>query len=246
MNKFSVDTDGPVARITLTAPETGNKLDIASIKALTEAFIALGNMPEVKVIHLSNQGKDFCLGRQLPPVAPDGKPLRKSPAQIRDTVTDPILALYAAIRQTPVPVVASVTGAANGLGCALAVICDVTIATETARFSLPEMRSNLPPTLAISAVMHSVPLKAVSHLVYSTEEISASEALRLGLLSLTAPEEGFEAMVAAYLEQMAKPTRLALCAVKEYLNLAPGQDAQSAARYGANLLAGVLATQQGA
>jgi enoyl-CoA hydratase len=244
MNRFTVDATGPVARITLTAPETGNKLDIETIKALTATIAEVGNMAAVKVIHLRAEGKDFCLGRQLPPMAPGTKPPRKSAAQIRELVTDPILALYAAISRSQVPLVASVNGAAHGLGCALAGICDVTIATEGARFSLPELRSDLPPTLAISALMHSIPQKALAHLVYSTQEIAAPEALRLGLLTLMLPEAGFEQAVANYVESMATRSRLALSAVKEYLNLAPGQDAQSAARYGANLLAGVLASQQ--
>lgn len=241
MNKFSVAADGPIARITLTS----SKLDIEAVKALTETFAQVGKMAHVKVILLRSEGADFCLGRQLPPAEPGVTPPKKTAAQIKDLVTDPILALYAAIRAAQVPVVAAVAGGAHGMGCALAVICDVVLATDTARFSLPEMRSDLPPTLAISAVMHSVPLKAVAHLVYSTQEISAPEALRLGLLSQTYPESGFEQALEAYLDNMSGRTRLSLVAVKEYLNLAPGQDAQSAARYGANLLAGVLASQQG-
>jgi enoyl-CoA hydratase len=245
MDKFSVAASGPVGRITLTSPATGNKLDIATIKALTEAFTTLGNTPQVKLIHLCAEGKDFCLGRQLPAVEPGVIPSRKSAVEIRQQLTDPILALYAAIRQAPVPVVASVSGGATGLGCALAVICDVTIASDSARFALPELRADLPPTLAISAVMHAVPMKALAHLVYSTQEIGAAEALRLGLLSLTFPESEFAAAVEAYLENMGTRSRVSLAAVKEYLNLAPGQDALSASRYGANLLAGVLASQQG-
>jgi enoyl-CoA hydratase len=243
MNHFSVASGGPVARITLTRPEHGNRLDIETIKALTAALAAAAASPDVKVIHLRGEGKDFCLGRQLPPVEPGAVPVRKSAIQMQQQLTDPILALYAAIRNAPVPVVATVTGGAHGLGCALAVQCDVTIAADNARFSLPEMRSDLPPTLAISAVLRAIPAKALAHLVYSAEEISAADALRLGLLSATFPPADFDAEVERYLDNMAVRARAALGAVKEYLNLAPYQDPHGAARYGANLLSAVLSSQ---
>lgn len=239
MKNYSLTVDSSIARITLTRPEHGNRLDIETIKALTSSIETVGNSPDVKVIHLRGEGKDFCLGRQLPAAA---TPLSSSALEMREGLTDPILALYTALRDCDAPVVASVTGGAHGLGCALAVQCDVTIATDTARFSLPEMRSNLPPTLAISAVLQAVPAKALAHLVYSSEEISAAQALRLGLLSLMVPETDFNDTVQRYLDNMVSRRRPALAAVKEYLNLAPYQDPRSAARYGANVLSTVLSS----
>ena len=134
-------------------------------------------------------------------------------------------------------------GSAFGLGCAISVLCDVTIASTKARFSLPEMKSNLPPTLAISAVMHAIPRKALAHLVYSTDEISAQEAFDYGLVSKVYSVENFTAQVDEYIAKMVTRDRAALSAVKEYLNLAPGKDFEIASRYASNLLAGVLASQ---
>lgn len=244
MNNFSLITKGPVAQIMLTRPDHGNKLDIPTIRALTEAIISTGNKAEIKVIAIRGEGKDFCLGRQMPPADPGTKPARKTAVEIRQQVTDPILDLYTAIRHSPVPLVAAVNGSAVGLGCALAVSCDVTIAVDSARFSLPELRSDIPPTLAISALMRAVPQKALANLVYSTEEISASEALRLGLLTMSVPAADFDVTLANYLESMCSRSRVTLSAIKEYLNLAPAQDPLAAARYGSNLLSGVLASQQ--
>jgi enoyl-CoA hydratase/carnithine racemase len=243
MNSFSLITKGPVAQIKLKRPEHGNKLDIPTIRALTETIVSTGQNAEVKVIEIRGEGKDFCLGRQMPSADPGTKPARKTAVEIRQQVTDPILAFYAAIRHSPIPLVAAVNGSAVGLGCALAVSCDVTIAVDNARFSLPELRSDIPPTLAISALMHAVPQKALANLVYSTQEISASEALRLGLLTMTVPASDFDATVAAYLEGLCSRSRVTLSAIKEYMNLAPAQDPLAAARFGSNLLSGVLASQ---
>jgi enoyl-CoA hydratase len=243
MDNFSVTLTGPVARVTLTRGEQGNRLDIPTIKALTEVFVALGNNPEIKVVQLRGDGDDFCLGRQMPPSQPGVKASAKSAMEIRGDVIDPILALYAAIRNLAIPTVATVRGAAFGLGCVLAVQCDVTIAAENARFALPELRNDIPPTLAMSGLLHAVTPKALAHLVYSTGEISAAEALQLGLLSMTAPAAELEAVSERYLDSMAARARPALSAIKEYLNTAPGQDPQVASRYGANLLSAVLASQ---
>ncbi len=50
---------------------------------------------------------------------------------------DPVLSLFTAVREAPVPVIAVVHGLANGLGCALAAVCDVTIAADDALFGIP-------------------------------------------------------------------------------------------------------------
>ena len=87
-------------------------------------------------------GDDFCLGRD-----PDGAPEQapKTAVDMREALTAPILGFYDAVRGAEVPVVATVQGRAAGFGCAAAAVCDVTVAADDARFSLPEMKHDLPP-----------------------------------------------------------------------------------------------------
>jgi enoyl-CoA hydratase/carnithine racemase len=91
--------------------------------------------------------------------------------------------------------------------------------------------------------MHVVPRKALAHLVYSTEEICAQDAFDYGLVSKIYAKEMFHSQVDEYIKKMVTRERIALSAVKEYLNLAPGKDYEIAARYASNLLSGVLASQ---
>ena len=86
---------------------------------------------------------------------------------MRRNVTEPILNVYDEIAAAPQPVVCAVQGLAHGFGCAIATACDITIAADGARFKLPEMEKDLPPTLAISAMMARVPRKALTFMVYS-------------------------------------------------------------------------------
>jgi enoyl-CoA hydratase len=88
--------------------------------------------------------------------------------------------LYGAFRNAKVPIIAVVQGRAVGLGCALAALCDITIASDRARFQLPEMSHRIMPTIAMSALVDRVPRKAATYLVYSTQEIDAQKALTLG------------------------------------------------------------------
>jgi enoyl-CoA hydratase/carnithine racemase len=243
VSNLIVDVENSIARIVINRPESGNRLEMSMVKEMTQLINDFSFNMDIKVIHLTGQGDDFSQGRQLHKPEPSNIPLKKSANQIRAEVTDPLLAVYAAMKSCQIPLVSSVFGNAFGLGCAIATLCDITLASSKARFSLPEMKSNLPPTLAISAVMHVVPRKALAHLVYSTDEIDAQQAFEYGFVSKILPIENFSELVNDYIAKLVTRDRAALSAVKEYLNLAPGKDFDIAARYASNLLSGVLASQ---
>lgn len=192
---------------------------------------------EVKLVHLRGAGPDFCRGRD-----PLGNPQVKNAAQLRETLIEPILDLYDALSACPVPVVASVRGIARGFGAALAIACDVTLASDTARFSLPEMERDLPPTLAMSAAMRKIPPKALAHLVYSLNEIDAPTALSWGLVGAVVPDASLESESDRLLATMQARSRSALVAVKEYQRAAPELGPRAARDSAANLLATVLSS----
>lgn len=233
-----VDPGRHTATVTLSRPEAGNRLLASEVRALGRAIRALGGRDDVNVVVVRALGDHFCLGRQ--PAPPGAEP--KSALEVRAQVTEPILDLYADVRATPVPVLAAVQGGAHGFGCAFVGQCDLAVASEDARFSLPEMEKNLPPTLAMSAVLGKIPPKRLLHLVYTRAEIDAAEALALGLVSQVAPRTALEAAVANTASRLADRSRAAVCAVKEYVNLAPHVDPAAAARLGANLLSVVLSS----
>ena len=121
-----------------------------------------------------------------------------------------IFNLYGAFRNAKVPIIAVVQGRAVGLGCALAALCDITIASDRARFQLPEMSHRIMPTIAMSALVDRVPRKAATYLVYSTQEIDAQKALTFGLVSNVVPATELDAAVANLVEHF-KKCRSPLC-----------------------------------
>jgi enoyl-CoA hydratase/carnithine racemase len=148
-----------------------------------------------------------------------------------------VLAVYEAIEVSPVPIVACVQGDAIGFGAALAGACDVTLASSAARFALPEIDHSIPATLAMSALVRRVPQKALAHLIYSAESVSAETAVAIGLASKVLPAAAFEAEAEAYLATLAARPRLVLETIKRYLGKAQDLSPQMAAEYAGTLLA---------
>lgn len=228
----TTDHDRGLATITLSRPDVGNKLTSEDLIALAEAINTASADDEVKVIVVNAQGDTFCAGRD-PGKKPDKQP---TALELRDRVTQPIMNLYAAVRGAPVPVVCIVQGDARGFGCAFAGQSDITIASSSARFSLPELDFNLPPTLAISALLRKAPPKVIARLVYSREEISAAEACTFGIVSQVVEPAELSAAADALVRKMTSRPRSALATVKEYLWTALETDSRASARLAENMI----------
>lgn len=226
------------ATIRFGRPAEGNRLLTHEIRELGRSIRELGSKDGVKVVILRADGDAFCLGRQ-----PDaGAKAPTTAIEVRERVTQPILDLYADVRATPVPVIAVVQGEARGFGCALVGQCDLAIAVDNAMFSMPEMDTHLPPTLAISAVLGKVTPKRLLHMVYTRDRIDAAEALALGLLSEVVPAADLDAAVERMVGRLSDRNRASLCAIKEYMSVAPYVDPVAASRLAANILSVVLSS----
>jgi enoyl-CoA hydratase len=214
----------------------GNLLTLDMLRALAGAFRSAG-ASDAKVIALRSTGNDFCRGRD----AKGGKP-SPTALDLRANVIGPIMEVYEAIAGAPQPVICAVQGAALGFGCALATACDITIATDDSRFSLPELEKNFPPTLAISAMMARVPRKALTWMVYSTQEIDAKTALQLGIVSSVVAKSALEAETGKLMTGLTARSREVLIGVKDYMRVAPSMDPRGAADYASTLLAAVMSS----
>jgi enoyl-CoA hydratase len=234
MSTIKSATTGVVATLTIDRAAEGNMLTVEMLGELSAA-VRDASRSAAKVIVLRSNGPDFCRGRA--PGAPSPTAMK-----MRANVCEPILDVYDAIGNAHQPVVAVVQGRAHGFGSAVAGACDLTIAADNARFRLPEMEKDLPPTLAISALMARVPRKALTWLVYSMEEIDAHAALQLGIVSTVVPPGDLERALEKLLAVMTVRSPEALNAVKDYFRVAPYMEPRGAADYGANLLAAVLSS----
>src|SRR5262245_59405821 len=151
--RLEKDTARHIATLRLSRALQGNRLRAGELPLLGRAIGELGRDKAFKVILVRGEGEDFCLGRQPDP--PGTSPI--TAAGIRAGITEPILDVYGEIRAAEVPIIAVVQGQAKGFGCALVSQCDLAIAADDATFALPELDHDLPPTLAMSAMLHKLP-----------------------------------------------------------------------------------------
>ena len=183
MNDFLIEQADDVLRVTIDHPERGNAMTDDMAAELTR--IIEGAAQKASVMVLRGAGDDFCIGRHRGPggAAPGD-------ALDRRDASDTIFNCYGAFRRAAIPIIGVVQGRALGFGCALASLCDITIAGERAQFQVPEYAHNIMPTMVMSALVDRVGRKALSYLVYSTAVIGAERALSYGIASEVVPHAG--------------------------------------------------------
>jgi enoyl-CoA hydratase len=223
---------GEITTITLNRPEAGNRQTDGTWSQMTEMLDAASK--ESRLILFKGAGEDFCLGREAM-----GQPTPPLEAYAVRDRSETIFNLYGAFRNSKVPIIGVVQGRAVGLGCALAALCDITIASEKARFQFPETAHRIMPTIAFSALVDRMPRKAATFMIYSAEEIDAHKALIFGLASNVVPHDQLDASVSRLLEHFEKMPLAAVLAVKEYARTAFSISTQAATDFARNLHATV-------
>jgi enoyl-CoA hydratase len=113
--------DADVTTVTLNRPDIGNRQDDATLAELTA--ILDNAAKDSRLILFKGAGEDFCLGREAM-----GKPGPVLEAYKMRERADTIFDLYDAFRRSKMPIVGVIQGRAAGLGCALAALCDITLA----------------------------------------------------------------------------------------------------------------------
>jgi enoyl-CoA hydratase len=238
-NEILVQQDGPILRVTLNRPDAGN--GVSDDMAAELAGILNGAADTTQFVVLRGAGPDFCTGRaHNRGGAPEGPPEALALRRRNEVVFN----CYGAFRRSPIPIVGVVQGRAIGFGCALAALCDITIASDAAKFQLPEMGHNIMPTMAMSALVDRVPRKALMYLVYSTAVIGAERALSFGLVSEVVPAAELDEAVRTLCAALVKAPRPATLAVKEYAQVALSMDLQGAIDFARNLHATINSSSE--
>jgi enoyl-CoA hydratase len=217
---------GPVLEITLNRPEIGNAASDAMAIELTKLLLSAGESAEIVV--LRGAGDDFCVGRETMGKRPPGAPPEALELRRRNDV---VFNCYGAFRRCEVPVIGVVKGRAFGFGCAIAAVCDITLAADTAKFQVPEMAHNIMPTMVMSALVDRVPRKALTYLVWSTAIVTPARAREAGIVSEVHPAAELDKAVEALCAQIMKAPRPARVGCKDYARTALDMDVTGAIDY---------------
>jgi enoyl-CoA hydratase len=223
----SIQQDGRLLRIVLKRPDNGVSDPMAAY--LSEALLKAHETSDA--VLLTSAGPDYVTGRVREPGAPAPDP----EAYARRAEYDAIFGSYKAIRHCQVPVVTAIEGRAMGFGAAIAGLCDVSFAADTATFNIPEINHNVMPTMVMSALYDRIPRNVLLWLAYSTDFISAERAMAYGFVSHVVPAAQLQATVDRFLTQLLSRPRPAILGLKEYLHVAPRMDELGAIDYARSL-----------
>lgn len=170
-----------VAHIQLNRPEALNALNLQLMSELRDALKALDADDQVRVIVISGNEKAFAAGADITQMA--GK-------SAIDMYEIDQFSTWDAIRKTKKPVIAAVSGFALGGGCELAMLCDMIVASETARFGQPEIKIGVMPGAGGTQRLTRAVGKALAmEMVLTGRFITAAEALQAGLINRVTPVE---------------------------------------------------------
>jgi enoyl-CoA hydratase len=225
-NEILTARKGPVLEVTLNRPQIGNAASDAMAVELAKLLLGAGESADIVV--LRGAGEDFCVGRETMGKRPPGAPPEAFELRRRNDV---VFNCYGAFRRCEIPVIGVVRGRAFGFGCAIAAVCDLTLAADTAKFQVPEMAHNIMPTMVMSALVDRVPRKALTYLVWSTAVVSAQRAREAGIVSEVFPAAELDAAVEALCKQIMQAPRPARVGCKDYARAALDMDVTGAVEY---------------
>ncbi|MEL2242905.1 2,3-dehydroadipyl-CoA hydratase [Leclercia adecarboxylata] len=209
MSDLIVARHGRVLHLTLNRPAARNALNNALLGELATTLEAAATDSEISVCAISGNERFFAAGADLNEMAEKDLPA---------TLNDIRPQLWARINAFNKPLIAAVNGYALGAGCELALLCDVVIAGENARFGLPEITLGIMPGAGgTQRLIRSVGKSLASKMVLTGESITARQALAAGLVSDIYPESLTLEYALQQAALMARHSPLALQAAKQAL-----------------------------
>ncbi len=185
--RYEVDEDA-VATITLNRPDTRNAATYEMEDELLAAFAAADADPAVRAVVLTGAGRAFCAGDDVK--AAWGDPRMAETLAALGGPSPPITPLVAAMLDLDVPTVAAVNGAAVGIGMDLALLCDVRLASEHAKFGQLFVKLGLSADVTGYWLLPQLVGRGVANeLLLTGDVVDASTAERLGLVSRVVPAD---------------------------------------------------------
>jgi enoyl-CoA hydratase/carnithine racemase len=197
-----VESSGDCLSVTLNRPERRNAITVAMYAALADAIETAADDQSLRLITLQGRGEDFTAGNDLNDF------LQAMP---RDGEDIPVWRLLRALAGNRVPLVAAVQGNAVGIGTTMLFHCDLVLADESARFSMPFVDLGLVPEAASSLLLPRLAgrRRAARYLLLG-EPFGANDALSFGLVSHVIPSGGLEAALKRTVDALQAKPREAL------------------------------------
>ena len=217
---IKVEIDGALGRLTLNRPERLNAMNATMLRELVEAARWFDEQREARVVIVGGAGRAFCAGADLKEsptaeVVPDSGEswlYRREAAQYGRRMAD-------AIEQMRATTIVRLHGHIVGGGVVLATACDLRVAAEDARFSIPEIELGIPLTWgAIPRLTREIGPAMTKELVMTCRPFTAQEAKQMGFVNRVAPLDELDQCVERLASDIIAKPSVPVVITKEHVN----------------------------
>lgn len=184
------EEQGGVVRLTLNRPRQLNSLSRGMIDTLQHELDAIGADHSARVVVIAGAGNNFCAGHDLKEM----RAMNDRAALL--TLFRDCSRMMLTLRRIPQPVIARVQGIATAAGCQLVAMCDLVVASDTARFAVSGINVGLFCSTPGVALSRAVGRKPALEMLFTGEFIDAAAAERRGLVNRVVPVERLDDEVA--------------------------------------------------
>ena len=231
-----VDTEGPVGVITLNRPQAHNALNTALMRELKAALKAFEADDAIGCMVITGSDAAFAAGADIKEM------------QARDYMdvfaTDFITAEWEQAAACRKPLIAAVAGYALGGGCELAMMCDIIIAADTAKFGQPEIRLGIMPGAGgTQRLVRAIGKAKAMEMCLTGRMIGAEEAERAGLVARVVPAEKLMEETLGVAAAIAGFSRPSVLMIKEAINRAFEMPLAEGIRFERRLFHSLFATE---
>lgn len=200
--QLEVEIRASVCRITLNDPDSGNALGETMRGELLQALLSAQDDDSIHVVLITGAGPEFCRGVPLQEISA----LREGGAGFERLrpLLDEGRRLVSLLHEFPKPVIAGLNGPARAEGAALALACDLRVASTESTLALDFSRSAMAPAWGSSSTLARLAGPGTAlELLWTGRAIQAEEAARCGLFQILTTGDRFEAEVDALCQQLA-------------------------------------------
>jgi 2-(1,2-epoxy-1,2-dihydrophenyl)acetyl-CoA isomerase len=213
----TVQRRGAVATIELDRPDAMNAWNRELGEELRAVVERTAADADVRAVVITGAGRAFSAGADLKDsgfnLTPDGHP------DVQQALTERYHPIITGIREMPKPVIAAVNGPAAGIGCSLALACDLVIAAESAYFLLAFVNIGLVPDGGSSLLIPSrVGFARAAEMAMLGERVPAPKALEWGLINRVTPDDALRQEADALADRLAAGPTRSYAGTKRQLN----------------------------
>jgi enoyl-CoA hydratase len=211
--------------ITLNRPQVLNALNKALKGELADALTRIKADADVRAVVLTGAGPQaFSAGQDLTEAKDMSGP------EAEEWVREFEL-LYDQVRMLDVPVIAAVNGWAMGAGCQLALLADIRISSDNARYGMPEIRDGIPAVFGLELLWNTIGMSRALSMVLSGDSLDARQAQEAGLTIKVVPRAQLLPEAEALARTLAAYAPIAMKQNKQYARRRTEADFRACARF---------------